>query len=86
MILLSNAEIAAHLAETGLRYEMLGVAFKPQAYARAAESVAAFGPSLAEVYRERGEKGVREVPGVGPGIAAHVIALSRPAVSQNTSG
>jgi DNA polymerase (family 10) len=75
MILLSNAEIAAHLAETGLRYEMLGVAFKPQAYARAAESVAAFGPSLAEVYRERGEKGVREVPGVGPGIAAHVIAL-----------
>ena len=72
---LSNAEIAAHLAETGLRYEMLGVAFKPQAYERAAESVGTFGPSLSEVYRERGEKGVREVPGVGPGIAAHIISL-----------
>lgn len=72
---LSNKEIADHLTETGLRYEMLGVAFKPQAYARAAESVADAAIGLADLWREKGEKGLREVPGVGPGIALHVASL-----------
>jgi DNA polymerase (family 10) len=72
---LTNDEIAAHLEETGLLYEALGVQFKPRAYERAAGEVASFGRSLVDLYKERGEQGLREVPGVGPGIAAHVASL-----------
>lgn len=72
---LTNEEIAKQLEETGMLYAMLGVEFKPRAYERAAEEVASFGRALADLYAEKGEKGLREVPGVGPGIAAHVQAL-----------
>lgn len=72
---LSNADIAAHLEETGLLYEALGVEFKPRAYARAAEQVEAFGRDAADLYKEKGGKGLKEIPGVGPGIAAHVASL-----------
>jgi DNA polymerase (family 10) len=72
---LSNQEIAAHLEEMGMLYAMLGVQFKPQAYERAAASTADFGGDVAALYKEKGEKGLREIPGVGPGIAAHISSL-----------
>lgn len=72
---ITNQEIAAHLEETGILYDMMGVQFKPRAYERAAASVASFGQSIAALYKERGEKGLREIPGVGPGIAAHIASL-----------
>ncbi|HJV32408.1 MAG TPA: DNA polymerase/3'-5' exonuclease PolX [Patescibacteria group bacterium] len=72
---LSNAEIAAHLKETGLLYAMLGVQFKPRAYERAAEETASFGQEISALFKEKGEKGLREIPGVGPGIAEHVASL-----------
>ncbi len=70
-----NDEIAAHLQETGLLYEMQDIPFKPRAYARAADEVASFGQSVAALYKEKGGKGLREIPGVGPGIAAHIASL-----------
>lgn len=72
---LTNEEIARHLAETGMLYAMLGVEFKPRAYERAAAEVASFGRALADIFKEKGEKGLKEVPGIGPGIAAHVKEL-----------
>ncbi|MEK7546084.1 MAG: DNA polymerase/3'-5' exonuclease PolX [Patescibacteria group bacterium] len=72
---LSNEEIAEHLKETGLLYAMLGVQFKPRAYGRAAEEAASFGQEIAALFKEKGEKGLKEIPGVGPGIAAHVASL-----------
>lgn len=72
---LSNADIAEHLKETGLLYAMLGVQFKPRAYERASEEAASFGQEISSLYEEKGEKGLREIPGVGPGIAAHVASL-----------
>lgn len=72
---LSNAEIAENLKETGMLYAMLGVQFKPRAYERASEEAASFGQDIASFYKERGEKGLREIPGVGPGIAAHIASL-----------
>lgn len=72
---LSNEELAAHLEETGLLYEMQGVPFKPRAYARAAEEAASFGRDIVSLYKKLGEKGLREIPGVGPGIAAHIVSL-----------
>lgn len=72
---LSNEEIAAGLAETGELYASQGVPFKPRAYEKAAASVAEFGRSAADLYKEKGERGLREIPGVGPGIAEHIASL-----------
>ena len=72
---LTNEDIADKIEETGQLYELRGIDFKPRAYARAAEQIASFGQSVAELYREKGEKGLREIPGVGPGIAAHIVEL-----------
>lgn len=72
---MTNAEIAAHLEETGILYAMLDQPFKPRAYERAAGEVAQFGGDVASLYKEKGAKGLREIPGVGPGIAAHIASL-----------
>jgi len=72
---LSNAELAGQLRETGLLYDMLGERFKPRAYERASEEVESFGQDVGALYKEKGEKGLKEIPGVGPGIAAHIAAL-----------
>jgi DNA polymerase (family 10) len=72
---LTNQEIADHLEEMAVLYTMMGVPFKPRAYERAAESAAAFGGSIIELYKEKGVKGLHEIPGVGPGIAAHIASL-----------
>lgn len=72
---MSNADIAKHLEETGLLYEMLGVNFKPRAYERASEAVADLGDDVVALYKEKGEKGLMEIPGVGPGIAKHIASL-----------
>ncbi len=72
---LTNEELAEKIAETGQLYEMQGVQFKPRAYARAAEQIESFGQNVADLYKEKGEKGLREIPGVGPGIAGHIVAM-----------
>lgn len=72
---MTNAEIAEHLKETGLLYAMLGERFKPRAYERAAEEAEAYGQEIAALFKEKGEKGLKEIPGVGPGIAAHIASL-----------
>ncbi len=72
---LSNADIARQLKETGMLYAMLGEKFKPRAYERAAEETEAFGRDIATLFEEKGEKGLKEIPGVGPGIAAHIASL-----------
>jgi len=72
---MSNEEIAANLEETGELYASQGVQFKPRAYERAAGEVASFARSVADLYKEKGERGLREIPGVGPGIAEHIASL-----------
>lgn len=72
---LSNEDIAAALEETSELYEAQGVAYKPAAYRRAAEEVASFGRAAAELYAERGERGLRDIPGVGESIARHIGEL-----------
>src|SRR5882672_5060649 len=71
----SNVEIADHLEETGKRYEMMGVSFKPRAYQRAAKNVADFGGDVTQLFKTRGEKALMDIPGVGPGIAKHIASL-----------
>ena len=72
---LTNEEIAKQLEETGQLYKAQGEKFKPRAYERAAAEAASFGQSIADLFTEKGEKGLREIPGVGPGIAEHIASL-----------
>lgn len=67
-----NAEIAKVLGEMSILYEMGGVAFKPRAYERAAESVRNLDEELRDLWKREGKKGLDKIPGVGPGIAAHI--------------
>src|SRR3989344_6019326 len=72
MIGKTNAEIAKVLANMATLYEMGGVAFKPRAYERAAESVQTLDEELHDLWKRDGKKGLDKIPGVGPGIAAHI--------------
>ncbi len=82
---MTNAEIAQKLFEMAAYYEMKitpetkvsdAVVFKPRAYERAAQAVESFSEPLEEIYRHGGEKLIaKEVPGIGPGIAAHVASM-----------
>lgn len=68
----SNAEIAKALGNMSVLYEMGGVAFKPRAYEHAAESVQTLDEDLHDLWKRGGKKGLDTIPGVGPGIAAHI--------------
>ena len=79
---MTNEEIAGKLFEMAAYYEMkVGpdtkvsdpVVYKPRAYERAALAVEACAEPIEEIYRHGGEKLIiKEVPGIGPGIALHI--------------
>jgi len=72
---MNNVEISKILNAMAVFYEMEGVSFKPRAYEKAAEAVAAHRESAADIFKHGGEKALMDIPGVGPGIAAHIAAL-----------
>lgn len=71
----SNHEIAKIFSEMAILYEMAGIQFKPRAYERAAQSVESLEESAYDLYAKRGEEALREIPGVGAGIAKHLKDL-----------
>ena len=73
----TNAEIADRLSEMALFLEMDGVAFKPRAYEKAAQAVLSHERPLAALHAGGGEDALREVPGVGKGIAERIGELLR---------
>lgn len=72
---MTNAQIVNELREMALYYEMDGIGFKPAAYEKAADSVAASGVEAAQLYKQDGLKGLKTIPGVGEGIAHHIETL-----------
>ena len=58
-----NGEVARVLREIGTYLEMEGVAFKPRAYEKAAETIGSFSEEVADIYARglsrTGTKGVR---------------------------
>ncbi|HDQ08199.1 MAG TPA: DNA polymerase/3'-5' exonuclease PolX [Methanoculleus sp.] len=68
----TNAEIAAILFEIAELLAFQGVAFKPRAYQRAAQSIESLGEDIRDVYA-RGE--LEDIPGVGENIAAKIATL-----------
>lgn len=72
---LTNKEIADHLREMGLFYELEGVGFKPAAYERAADAVAVSDIDAGSLYAEGGRDALKRIPGVGEAIARHIEQL-----------
>ena len=64
-----NGEIAKILEEIALFLEMKEVPFKPQAFIKAAESIASLPQDLSDIYKKEGISGLQKIPGVGKGIA-----------------
>ena len=71
----SNREIAQILRTVALYLEMEGVAFKPQAYERAADIIDTLDEELSETYRRCGTKCVDDLPGIGASIAEKIAEL-----------
>lgn len=69
---MKNQEIAKILTEIGEYLEMKGEPFKPRAYAKAAEAIAAMEEDIEKVYGEGGMSAIEEIPGVGVSIAEKI--------------
>ncbi|MBI4739311.1 DNA polymerase/3'-5' exonuclease PolX [Candidatus Woesearchaeota archaeon] len=53
--------------------ELQQVPWKPEAYRKAARAIEAMQDDLAGIFESKGKKGLEEIPGVGSGIADHII-------------
>jgi len=72
---MENANLARVFRDLAAYLEMDGVQFKPRAYEKAAQAIEAHDRPLADVYRERGAKGLRGVPGIGASMAQKLEEL-----------
>jgi len=67
-----NQKIAKTLSEIADLLEIKGVAFKPRAYKRAAESLENLDEDVSIIYKKEGIKGLKKIPGVGESIAKKI--------------
>ena len=71
-----NLRIAARLREAGEAMQRQGAnAFAATAFQRAANTVERWPCALREVYERRGEPGLRQLPGIGRGIARAIVEM-----------
>ena len=69
---MTNQKIAKILNETAELLEIKGVAFKPAAYRKAAQSLENLNQDIALIYKENGVSGIREIPSVGKSISEKI--------------
>ncbi|MBI2642490.1 MAG: DNA polymerase/3'-5' exonuclease PolX [Candidatus Wildermuthbacteria bacterium] len=69
---MKNQEIAKILYSMSSYLAMEDVAFKPQAYERAAMAVESLGEDVETLHKREGVKGLETIPGVGRGIAEKI--------------
>ncbi|OGF74512.1 DNA polymerase III [Candidatus Giovannonibacteria bacterium RIFCSPHIGHO2_02_FULL_46_20] len=67
-----NHDIAKLLYEMAELLEMNNVPFKPRAYEKAARSIESFGDSVVALYKKNGKDALKNIPGVGEGIADRI--------------
>ncbi len=65
---MKNQELAKIFYEIADYLEMEGVAFKPYAYRKAADTLESLEEDIAEIYKNKGKKGFEGLPGIGKGI------------------
>jgi len=69
---MKNQEIAKLFYDIAAYLEMEGVAFKPQAYEKAAIALEALEEDVADIYKNGGFKTLKEISGVGESIAEKI--------------
>ena len=67
-----NKELAAIFSAIALYLHIDDVPFKPQAYERAAEVLGALPEDVEAIYKEKGEKGLDAIPGIGKGMIVKI--------------
>lgn len=72
---ITNDEIAKVLHEIGEYLDMQGVAFKPRAYKKAAETIESLQDEVTDIYKKGGLPAVKKIPGVGISIAEKIEEL-----------
>jgi DNA polymerase (family 10) len=70
-----NGWIAEQLRELAARLELDGIPHTPRAYRRAAETIAELKRPVADLYAEKGARGLEDLPGIGTHIAATLSEL-----------
>ncbi len=69
---MNNKKIAKIFYVIAKLLEIKGVAFKPVAYRKAAKSLENLEKDISLIYKEKGIKGIKEIPGVGKSIAEKI--------------
>jgi len=72
MTKIQNQKLAKIFYEIADLLEIKGVAFKPQAYRRAAKSLENLDKDVSAIYKEKKMKGIKEIPSVGESIAKKI--------------
>lgn len=70
---MNNQEIAKIFYEIALYLEMQDVAFKPQAYERAALNLETLSEDIEEIYKKGGLKALEEIPGIGKNMSEKIV-------------
>jgi Holliday junction resolvasome RuvABC DNA-binding subunit len=71
---MNNQKIAKILYEIEELLRIKGVAFKPKAYRRAAQTLENLKEDISEIYKKEGIKGIDKIPGIGKSIAKKIEA------------
>lgn len=69
---MTNQELAKIFYEIALYLEMQDVAFKPQAYEKAAASIESLADDVGKIYEKEESAGLRKIPFVGQGLAEKI--------------
>jgi DNA polymerase (family 10) len=72
---LNNRRVADVLREIGLILQAQGIAFKPQAYEHAADTILALQEDLSSLYKMCGTRCIDDLPGIGPSITKKIKEL-----------
>ncbi len=70
---MNNQEIAKIFYEIAIYLEMQDVAFKPQAYEKAAVNIETLPQDAKEIYKKEGIDGLKKIGGVGQGLAEKIV-------------
>jgi DNA polymerase (family 10) len=69
---MKNLEVARLLKNISILLDMDDIPFKPRAYEKAALSIEGLEEDVEEVYRKKGVKGLKQIPGIGASIAEKI--------------
>ncbi|MBD3355258.1 DNA polymerase/3'-5' exonuclease PolX, partial [Candidatus Woesearchaeota archaeon] len=69
----TNRKLVKIFRDMALMYELKEVEWKPRAYREAAYGLEGLSNDVKEIYEKKGEKGLKEIPGVGESIADHIV-------------